>query len=470
MIKEDQTSSILKTSLPAALDLASQPVMWLIEAVLIGRLSAAALGGVGFALQIILLTVTVLLTFVMGATVLINQYLGNNDRWNANHILGQTVMWGILISIPIALLYYFASPYIFLIISEREITGQLSTTGKSGIDAGISYLKTVAYFIPVIVVNFISLGMVRGAGDTKTSMIVNVTTNLIHLSLAPLLIYGLLHFPRLEVRGAALAMGLAHTTGFCLTMIYLRRKTSVLFLSMRELTTPNSESIRKLFQMGLPTTVEQLVYSGGQVIVTGFVAVIGISALAIHMILLRIQGVLSMIFMGFALASMTHIGKNVGANNHHIAERTGITSQRIVLVVVFVISLSMIVFSDSVIHLFLRKEDTVLMDFGFKAVFILFAALQIPKAMNTVIIGNLRGAGDIKWLMWINVVTVLLFEIGINWIGAFIFHFGLMGIWAVHGIDEIVKSSINYDRFRGGKWKRIQLLAGCSPKKEGQTE
>ncbi|MCJ7811740.1 MATE family efflux transporter, partial [bacterium] len=105
MRKKTSIFSILKTSLPAALDLASQPVMWLIEAVFIGRLSAAALGGVGFALQIIMLTSTLLLTFVMGATILINRHLGSNDRWGANHILGQTVMAGFLLSIPILLVW-----------------------------------------------------------------------------------------------------------------------------------------------------------------------------------------------------------------------------------------------------------------------------------------------------------------------------------------------------------------------------
>jgi Na+-driven multidrug efflux pump len=110
--------SILKTSVPAALDLASQPVMWLIEAVFIGRLSAAALGGVGFALQLILLTMTLLLTFVMGSIIVINRHLGSNDRWGANHILGQTVMAGFLLSIPLSLIWYFGSPLLFQIIRE----------------------------------------------------------------------------------------------------------------------------------------------------------------------------------------------------------------------------------------------------------------------------------------------------------------------------------------------------------------
>jgi len=453
MSKKAPIFSILRTSLPAALDLTSQPVMWLIEAVFIGRLSAAALGGVGFALQIILVTSTVLLTFVMGAIILINRHLGSNDRWGANHILGQTLMAGFLLSILIGLIWYFGAPHLFNIIQENP----LSSTKISGIDSGIIYLRTVALFTPVLVPNFIAIGMIRGAGDTHLSMIINVTMNVTNAVLTPILIYGYLGFPRLEVRGAALAMGIAHTLGFLMTIIYLRRRSSTLFLSFKELTTPKWESFKQLFKLGLPTTVEQLVWSAGQLIVTGYVAVMGISALAIHQVFLRIQGVLSMFYLGFGLAAMTHVGKNLGANEHSDAENSGKISQRIIFIFGFLILILMIVFSNRLLHLFIRREDAIIHNFGFRLVFIVFALVQVPKSLNTVITGSLRGAGDIQWIMWVNIFAVLFLEVGANWIGTFIFHFGLLGIWIVQMIDEILKSNVNYFRFRGGKWKLIQI-------------
>jgi putative MATE family efflux protein len=443
--------------LPAALDLASQPVMWLIEAVFIGRLSAAALGGVGFALQIILLTSTLLLTFVMGAIILINRHLGANDRWGANHILGQTVMAGFIMAIPIGLIWYLGSPFLFKLISEREILNTISNSYISGIDSGIQYLQTVALFTPFLIPNFIAVGMIRGAGDTHLSMIINVTMNIANAVLTPILIYGLFGFPRLEVRGAAIAMGVAHTIGFFMTLYYLRRRTSTLFLSFIELTTPKLKSFKLLFKMGLPTTVEQLVWSAGQLVVTGFVALMGITELAIHQVFLRIQGVLSMFYLGFGLAAMTHMGKNLGANDHHHAEHTGKMTHRIVFIFGFLILFLMIVFSEPLLHLFIRKEDVIIADYGFRIIFIVFALVQVPKAMNTVIAGSLRGAGDIQWIMWINIFAVLLLEVGANWIGTFLLHFGLFGIWSVQMIDEILKSNINYFRFRGGKWKLIRI-------------
>ena len=431
--------------------------MWLVEAVFIGRLSAAALGGVGFALQIILLTTMLLLTFVMGAIILINRHLGSNDRWGANHILGQTVMAGFVMSVPVGLVWYFGSPYLFNLIQEREILSTISSTYISGMDAGIQYLQTIALFTPVLIPNFIAIGQIRGAGDTHMSMIINITMNVTNAVLTPILIYGLFGFPRMEVRGAALAMGVAHTLGFIITFTYLRRKTSTLFLSFSELTTPRWKSFKQLFKMGLPTTVEQVVWSAGQLVVTGYVALIGITELAVHQVFLRIQGVLSMFYLGFGLAAMTYVGKNLGANDHAHAEHTGKITHRIVFIVGLLILTLMIVFSRPILHLFIRREDAIIADYGFRVLFIVFALVQVPKAMNTVIMGSLRGAGDIQWIMWVNIFAVLILEVSANWIGTFILHFGLLGIWIVSMVDEIFKSNVNYFRFRGGKWKLIRI-------------
>lgn len=448
--------SILKKSVPAALDLASQPVMWLIEAVFIGRLSAAALGGVGFALQIILVTMTLLFTLVIGATILINRHLGAGDRAAANHILGQTFTLGFLISLPIGLVWYFGSPLMFQLIQEQQLTA--GTAGISGIEAGVEYLRMIALFAPVLIMNFLCVGLIRGSGDTHISMTINVTINLVNLLLTPVLIYGLFGLPRMEVKGAALAMVIAHCMGFIITLLFLRsRRRAVLFLPLNDFAMLKPESIKQLFKLGLPTTVEQLVWSVGQLVVTAFVATMGITELALHQVFLRIQAVLSMFYLGFGISAMTRMGKNIGAREHQTAADTGAAAHRIVFVFGIAVLAVMVIFNRPLLHLFFRSSDAVMSDYQFMTAFTVFALVQVPKAMNTVISGSLRGAGDITWLMWLNIVTVAVMEVGVNWVAVFTLNFGLIGVWSVQLLDEILKSSINNSRFRGGKWKLIEI-------------
>ncbi len=437
--------TILVTSLPAVVDLSSQTIMWTVEAILIGRISASAFAGVGMAIQIMTAFFAVLLTFVVGSSLIINRHLGARQNWQANHIFGQAMMIGIFMAFFFGLVWYFGAVNIFKVIEESE--------AARAQEAGITYLRTVSYFAPLIITNFIAVGIIRAVGDTRYSMMINVIVNGLNFLLAPLLIYGWLHFPRLEVTGAALAVGIAHSVGFVMTLALLRSRRLQLFLSFRELTTPRWESFKKLFRTGLPTTLEQLTWALGQLVVTSYAAGIYVVVLSTHQVFVRIQAVLSMVYMGFGLAAMTLMGKNLGASDSALAYRMAKTTHRVMIVFVAIIVGVMIVFSKSLIQVFTTDPETVAL--GQKAIYV-FAIAQIPKAINNVLSGNMRGTGDLKWLMWTTIIFVVIFEVGLNWISAFVLGLGLYGIWGVQTLDEGIRIILNYWRFRGGKWRGIE--------------
>ena len=166
--KQSPLKDLLKTSLPAVIDLSSQPITWLIEAIFIGHLSAAALAGVGISLQVVLLTFAILLTFVMGASIIILRYLGNEDSWNANHVLAQALMIGTILAFIIGLFWYFGATQMMYIIREEEPVARRYA---------VEWLQMASYFAPIFIVNFIALGILRMAGDTLLTMRINLIAN-----------------------------------------------------------------------------------------------------------------------------------------------------------------------------------------------------------------------------------------------------------------------------------------------------
>jgi putative MATE family efflux protein len=437
---------IIKTSIPAVIDLSSQTVAWLIEAIFIGHLSAAALAGVGLALQIIILTFTVVLTFVVGASIIINRYLGAKDNWNANHVLGQALMIGTILSFLIALVWYLGGTQIFGVIREEEPNARIY---------GVQYLRMVSYFGPLIIVNFIALGIMRMAGDTMLTMRINLFANITHITLSPILIFGHFGMPRLEAEGAALAVGIAHSLAFFFTMYYLRSRKSVLFLSFKEYTTPNFETFKRLFKLGIPTTVEQLVWAAGQLVLSFYDGILGFRVLAAHQVFVRIQSVLTMGFTGFGIASMSLVGKNIGAAEDSEAIRAGRMAGRVALVTAIAVAILLIIFQRTWIHIF--TSDPKVIELGSKAVFIL-AIIQLPKAVNIVFTGNLRGGADLNWLMWLAISSVLTFEVMGAYVFSFILGISLSGLWLIQGIDETSRLLLNYWRFRKKKWKIQNII------------
>jgi putative MATE family efflux protein len=446
-IKKDQNQGTLKqvirTSFPAVIDLSSQTVTWLIEAIFIGQLSALALAGVGVAQQFVVLTFSILLTFVVGSSIIIVRYLGANDTWNANHVLGQALFMGVMLSIVIGLFWYFLVPLLFHLIKEE---------GAVARSYGITYIKTVACFSPLIVTNFIALGILRGVGDTMLTMTISLIVNGLNIILDSVLIFGWLGFPRLETFGAALAVGIAHSVGFIITLTFLRNRKSSLFLPVMEITSPRISTFKQLFKMGVPTTIEQFVWSIGQIVLSFFAARINVNALAAHQVMVRIQSVLAMINWGFAVAGMTLVGKNIGANELAEARKSGQLVGFVSLINALIVALLVWLLDDLIFAAFTSNSDVIILC---KTIIIAFVLLQMPKAMNTSYAGNLRGAADLNWLMWLAVVSVILNEIIGAYVLTFAFGLGLIGLWIIQIIDESGRLVLNYWRFNKGEFKHI---------------
>ena len=441
---EGTLKQVIRTSLPAVIDLSSQTITWLIEAIFIGQLSAYALAGVGIAQQFVVLTFSVLLTFVVGSSIIIVRYLGAGDQWNANHVLGQALFIGIILSILIGLFWYFAVPPLFYLIKEN---------GSFAREYGVVYIKTIAYFSPLIITNFIALGILRGVGDTLLTMTISLIINGLNIALDSVLIFGFLGFPRLETFGAALGVGLAHSVGFIITLIFLRNRKSSLFLAVMEITRPRLSTFKQLFKMGVPTTVEQFVWSIGQIILSFFAARMGVVILAAHQVLVRIQSVLSMINWGYAVAAMTLVGKNIGANNLREARKSGQTVALVSLVSSVFLMAVLFLFSNHIFSVFTTDQNLIRTA---QAILLVFIILQFPKAANTAYSGGLRGAADLNWLMWLAMGSVILDEFLGAYLLSFAFGLGLLGLWIIQIFDEGGRLILNVFRFNRGRWKEIK--------------
>lgn len=197
--------------------------------------------------------------------------------------------------------------------------------------------------------------------------------------------------------------------------------------------------------------MEQAGWAFGQLVVMGYVGSMGVVYLSTHTIFMRVQNILSMFYMGFSLAAMSYMGKHLGAKDRELAENAAHAAHRAMVLFIMVIVAVMLLSSRFVIKIFTTNPETVALGSG---VIFVFALAQIPKAMNNVISGNLRGADELHWLMYTVMAFVLVFEIGFNYIAAFVFGWGLWGVWSIQTVDESIRVGLNYLRFLKGSWRK----------------
>jgi putative MATE family efflux protein len=453
--------SILKTSVPIVVDLAAQVIMWAIEMTLVSRISVGvmsrfypgagargldavtAVGNVG---SIVMWTFTVLLIFIFGTTIIINKLIGEGKKSEADHFLGQALFTTVIPAIAIAVLWNVFAPFIF-----KTILGTPAAVAAIGVD----YLKTISPFAPFVIMNFVAIGIVRGAGDTHLAMITGLMVNAIHLVLAVLLVFGFSVFPTLGVRGAAIAAGIGHTAGCVFTFSVILRGKSVLTFNWSDFTGIRGKSIGSVLSTGTPITLEQLAWMTGIVIILGFTNRLGPVAAAAHVIILTFQRLFSILYQAFAMGALTLVGRRYGANEHHYARQTTVMFFWLVGSVVLFLACILFLRARYFVLIFTSDPDVVPLC---TRVFKLVAFIQIPKALSFVYSYSLRGVGENRFPMYLAIFGVLVFEVILGFNLAFTAGLSILGIWIAAGIDEVFRVSLGAWRFH---WKLRRLTTGA---------
>ncbi|MBQ8917098.1 MAG: polysaccharide biosynthesis C-terminal domain-containing protein, partial [Oscillospiraceae bacterium] len=197
----------LSIAWPSALEAFLVALIAAVDTIMVGSLGAEAISAVGITTQPKFVVLTVIISLNVGVTTIVARRKGERDPEAANRCLRQ----GILLSTALSLLlnslaFAFAPQLLVFSGAEQEILAD-----------------AVLYFRIILVGNFFySVGLTinaaqRGVGNTKISMVTNLTANGINLIFNYLLIGGNFGFPRWGVMGAAIATALGNFIAFILS-------------------------------------------------------------------------------------------------------------------------------------------------------------------------------------------------------------------------------------------------------------
>ncbi|MFC1713956.1 MATE family efflux transporter [Candidatus Poribacteria bacterium] len=448
---------ILATAIPAIIDLLCQPAIWLADKIFVGHMgeeSPAALTAVGSSSQIILLTLTILLTTLIGTIIIILRYMGAGNYEEANHYSAQSLLGSLSLGVGIGGIWYLGAGPIFR---------QFFDAPPDVSELGIQYLRILAPFCPIIVINFMATGLLRFSGDTIKSMCTNVTVVAINLLGDYALIFGHWGLPKMGVAGAAWASGIGNSVGLIVSLSFLFSGRAMIKLSLRHFTDFRISTLRRIMGKGIPVTTEQLITTGANIVVVRYSMRLGdLAAAAAHQAIISFSWISIMFYLGLGTAATMLTGKRLGANDEHMAERAGNVASKISIC--FGVAFGALLFfcSRSIMRLFLPNNFQAI-EIGSRCLKVV-AVMQIPKAISIVFSSSLRGAGDVRWLVFVNIVGVLIGELTLARIlglGMFmtsrLMAPSLRGIWLGVGIGEAIRAGMNFHRYQRGGWKKIKI-------------
>lgn len=436
---------IIALAWPAVAEMMLYMLLDFVDMAFVGRLGAAALAAVGLGGQIYFSVLMVFSALASGATALIARSVGARDDQRVSQVAGQALCMALCLGAGLSvLLVVFANNIISCFYFEPAVLSQ----------AG-GYLKTTSTAAAFAMVLFVSSGIFRGAGLTKVPMLVAGLTNLIHIVLDYSLIFGKLGLPALGVRGAAIATACAQVFG-CLTILFLMLSgLTPLHLRWSDILQKWDVGLsRTIIRLSIPAGCEEGLNDFGRLVSSFMLAGLGTLPFATHQVVLTAESISYMPGYGFAVAAMSLLGRSLGAGKPEEGRHSCWESLRLALLVMCGIAMLFLFIPAEIIGIFTHDPGVVTLG----SLCLRIAALeQVGIAVEMVLSGALRGAGDTRTPMLVSFVGTWGLRIPLLYLSIFIFKFGLPVVWVIFAIDWILRAIFLTFWFRLGRWAEIKL-------------
>ncbi|MFA5448752.1 MAG: MATE family efflux transporter, partial [Sphaerochaeta sp.] len=294
-------SLVLSMSFPIMLSMLVQALYNVVDSLYVSHYSQDALTALTLAFPLQNLLIAVSVGTSIGINSLISRKLGAQDQRAANKAAGNGITvsilsWGIFALIGL----FLTNSFIGFFTSDPELHRM-----------GWLYSSIALFFSLGIFIDITCERILQATGDTVRPMIIQMTGAIINIILDPLLIFGLLGFPRLGVVGAAIATVFAQHVSAAMAIYYVRKN--------KEITITRADlklewkTVKDIYAVGLPSIIMQSIATILNTSLNKIIIGFGTAAVAVFGIYFRLQSFIFMPIFGLNSGLIPIIGYNYGA-------------------------------------------------------------------------------------------------------------------------------------------------------------
>lgn len=272
-----------------------------LDTLIISYLGPAQLAAVGFAFPVIFVTSAFALGLSVGVASIVARSMGAGREEEVRQVTTDALLLGVLVSLVLVVLGIWAIDPLFTALGATpEVMPYIHT-----------YMTIAMIGIPFWMLPMIGGGAIRATGDTKFPSRIMIISVAINAVLSPILVFGWLGAPRLEIAGAPIASIIARTVMLIATHYAMRRRHLLAPLSFdRERL---MKSWRACMAIGLPATGNNAIIPMTVTLITGVIAQYGPEAVAAFGVASRIESVMMVAPMALSGTIGPFVGQNIGA-------------------------------------------------------------------------------------------------------------------------------------------------------------
>lgn len=409
-------NSLLALAWPIVFGNLLQTGYQLVDAFWVGQLGARAVAAVAISFPVNFLVIALGSGFSVAGSVLVAQNFGAKNLPMVNHIARQALVLETGLALLLTVGAHVASPYILHLLGAGpdifEQANQFQRVLFWGLTFSFGFLMFQA--------------LMRGVGEVKIPLYINLVTLALNFALDPLFIYGWGPVPGLGVAGSAAATIITQAISLAVGIVVLVRGKSGIKLSLKGYR-PDWPLLGRTFRLGAPSSIDLSARALGLSMLTTLAAGFGTTVLATYGIGSRIIALGIIPALGISLACSTLVAQNIGDKNMARAVQTANYAIAVSFAGLLVVGAAIWVAARPLVGFFLRGDAEVA---GYAVEFIRIAALSLCfTGVQQTVSGAFRGAGNTLSAMVLTITGIWVIQFPVAWYLSHHTGLGFRGIW-----------------------------------------
>ncbi len=418
-------------------------LMGVLSTFLVSWLGKEAMAGVGLADSFNMVIIAFFAAIDLGTTVVVAFSLGKLNRERAQAAARQSLVLMTLFAVLLAIgIEWFGEEIIDVIAGNADPAVKV---------LALNYLNITAWSYPAAAIALIGCGALRGAGNTKIPMLINGGMNIFNIIISTVLIYGCFSWKGMGFAGAGLGLTIARYIGAAAVIYVL----AIGFNPQLKITLKsyfsrlNTSILMEVLGIGVPASIESVLFNGGKLLTQVFVAGMGTDVIAGNFIAFSIASLINLPGNSLGSASTIIVGTRLGKGQLGQPRRQLWHIFWLSTIGLCLLAALTVPFAGLLASFYTRDEDVIHV---VKVLVWLNAAFMPFWAASWVLPAGLKGARDARFTMWVSLLgmwgcrIVAGYTLGV-WLG-----FGVVGIWLGMFLDWIVRGMFFYRRLNSGRW------------------
>ena len=427
---------ILYLAIPAVGEMTLYMMIWIFDTMMIGKYGGQlAVSSVGLSTEIIYSFFNIIIAVGVSTalTSLVSRAIGSKDYKKAEIIANA----GIKIAVVLAFIFF----SLLFFIPDKILN--LAGATKEMLPLATRYAKISSFSFFLLTLSSTTNGVFRGVKDTKTSLYVAGSINIVNLFLDYVLIFGNLGFPEWGITGAAVATVAGNFIGILLQWSRLKKLPfKISFFSC-----VSKKDIWEIIRFAIPSGLQEANFSLSRLLGLTFILSLGTAAFAANQIGIAIEAISTMPGWGVAIACTALVGHSIGENNQNKSQEYTLYSTIIASIFMGVLAVFFFFIPKTLVSFFINKQEINVIRIG--AICLQVAAFeQIPIAIVTVLGSYFKGIGNPKRPFYVSFFTNWFLRLPIAFYLISILRLPVYIYWVITTFQWSLESIILYYLYR----------------------